>query len=310
MKGIAETGCADIRAILEPQADMCRRACELAPSAGVFTSFDELLGCDIDGLIIATPSALHAHQATAALERGIAVFCQKPLGRNAQETWRAIESARSADRLLKVDLCYRFLTGGMKIRDLIRQGAFGEVFDIELIFHNAYGPDKAWFYDPKLSGGGCLTDLGIHLVDLGLWMADFPRVERVHGTLLAKGRHFLGRNSEVEDFATATMELASGANVRIACSWNAHAGTDAVIEMTVYGSRGGAKLSNVNGSFFDFKAEHFSGTKRTILCEPPDDWGPRAAVDWLRQLCTSNRFDPEIERLGSVAEVLDRIYES
>jgi predicted dehydrogenase len=48
------------------------------------------------------------------------------------------------------------------------------VFAVDLVFHNAYGPDKPWFYDPELSGGGCVMDLGVHLVDLALWSLDFP----------------------------------------------------------------------------------------------------------------------------------------
>ena len=71
-------------------------------------SFDELLDCDLDGVVIATPSALHAEQAIAALERGLAVFCQKPLGRTATEARRVVDAARAADRLLAVDLSYRF----------------------------------------------------------------------------------------------------------------------------------------------------------------------------------------------------------
>jgi predicted dehydrogenase len=49
------------------------------------------------------------------------------------------------------------------------------------------GPDKPWFYDPDLSGGGCVMDLGVHLVDLALWSLDFPRVTSVSSSLMAKG---------------------------------------------------------------------------------------------------------------------------
>src|SRR5438045_5283858 len=63
-------------------------------------SFEELLESDVDAIVIATPNVFHARQSIAALERGKAVFCQKPLGRNAQETASVVDAARAADRLL------------------------------------------------------------------------------------------------------------------------------------------------------------------------------------------------------------------
>src|SRR5205085_415527 len=124
---------------------------------------------DLDGLVIATPSASHAVQARAALERGIAVFCQKPLARTAAETASVVEAARAANRLLGVDLSYRHTEAMRHIGALARSGELGDIYAIDLVFHNAYGPDKAWFRDVKLSGGGCVIDLGTHLVDLALW---------------------------------------------------------------------------------------------------------------------------------------------
>jgi predicted dehydrogenase len=260
--------------------------------------------------VIATPSALHSEQAIAAAESGLAVFCQKPLGINLRETARAINAARTANRLLHVDLCYRFLEGVTEIRRLIQDGELGEIHSADFTFHNAYGPDKPWFYDPRLSGGGCLIDLGIHLVDLALWLFDFQRVAHVTASLFAHGRRFAGRNVEVEDFADTRLRFESGAIARVSCSWRAHAGRDAVIEFSLYGTRGGVALRNVNGSFYDFVAEHYTGTSRRVLATPPDDWGGRAAINWLMRLRESNEFDPAIENLNAVASVLDRIYAS
>ena len=50
------------------------------------------------------------------------------------------------------------------------------MYAVELAFHNAYGPDKEWFYDRRVSGGGCVVDLGVHLIDLALWTLGFPDV--------------------------------------------------------------------------------------------------------------------------------------
>jgi predicted dehydrogenase len=281
-------------------------------------SFDDLLSSDADAVVIATPSAMHADQAVAALERGKAVFCQKPLGRNAAETRRVVDAARANDRLLGVDLSYRFTDAMTAVKRLVAEKTIGDVYAIDLVFHNAYGPDKPWFYDAALSGGGCVIDLGIHLVDMALWTLGFPRVEQTTARLFHHGGH------SVEDYAVAMMDLAGGtiasatavgataggATMQLACSWNLSAGRDAVIAATFYGTAGAAAFRNVGGSFYDFVAEHYQKTATTKLTEPGDAWGGRAAVAWAQQLAQSNRFDPAVEHVVDVAEALDSIYRS
>jgi predicted dehydrogenase len=176
------------------------------------------------------------------------------------------------------------------------------------VFHNAYGPDKGWARNPALAGGGCAIDLGIHLVDLALWTLGFPQVERVTSKLYANGELLQSGSDTVEDYAVAQLELATGAVVRIACSWNCSTGRDAIIEAHFHGSKGGAAMQNVNGSFYDFAAARFQGTQRTPLADPPDAWGGRAIVDWARHLGSGARYSSNIETIVQVASVLDRIY--
>jgi predicted dehydrogenase len=308
MQAIAESGAADISVICDSSAEILAQVAKAAPSAVTTSSFEELLGADIDGLVIATPSALHAEQAICALGRGLAVFCQKPLGRNAREVASIVRAAQSADRLLGIDLSYRFTEGMRKIREKITAGEIGEIYACDLVFHNAYGPDKAWFYDRNLSGGGCVIDLGIHLVDLALWVLRFPCIRDVSSTLFRKGKPLT--DGDVEDYAIATLRLDSDAVVRIACSWRLPVGCDAIISAAFYGTEGGLSFYNINGSFYDFVAEQFGGTARTMLANPPDDWGGRAAVSWATQLAANRKFNPEVLNVIDVAATLDRIYET
>ena len=308
MQAMLETGAIEAVAIADPAPDAAAAARAQAPGAAVVESLAALLACDIDGLVIATPSAQHAAQSIAALERGVAVFCQKPLGRTAAETAAVVEAARAADRLLAVDLSYRFTEAMQRIRDQVRAGALGRVFAADLTFHNAYGPDKPWFYDPVQAGGGCVMDLGVHLVDLALWTLDFPAVSRVESTLMAGGEALAGGANQVEDYAVATLHLATGQVVRLACSWRLPAGCDAEISAVFWGDAGGAALRNVGGSFYDFEADTFEGTQRRPLARPPDDWGGRAAAHWAKSLARGRRFDDECIRLVQAVDVLDRIY--
>jgi predicted dehydrogenase len=306
MEAMLATGAVEAAAIADPSPDCAAEALKLAPQAKVVATLDDLLAEKLDGIVIATPSALHAEQSIQALEAGAAVFCQKPLGRSAVEARAVVDSARAADRLLAVDLSYRFTDGMRHIRGLLEGGDLGKIYAADLVFHNAYGPDKAWFYDPDLSGGGCVMDLGVHLVDLALWALDFPKVKNVSSTLLTGGEPL--SPGKVEDYAVANIELESGASLRLACSWRLPAGCEAVISASFYGTQGGAALKNVGGSFYDFEAQRYHGTSSQTLSSPPDPWGGRAAADWATRLASGERFDPAAERLVEVAAVLDRIY--
>jgi predicted dehydrogenase len=281
LEAIEAAGAAEIGAIADPAL----------PDA--LDSLDELLERELDGIVIATPSAFHAEQATAALERGLAVFCQKPLGRTAAETQAVVGAARAADCLLGVDLSYRYARAFRAAHDVVRSGELGEILAAELVFHNAYGPDKAWFHDPQLAGGGCVIDLGVHLVDLAVWILDLDPVE-VNSRL---------RGVPVEHLATAELD-----HVRLACSWNLHAGREAAIELSVYGTDGGVAVRNVGGSFYDFRCERLRGTETEVLVEPPDGWPGRAAVEWARRLGAGEGFDPAADEYARVAAILDRIY--
>jgi predicted dehydrogenase len=308
LQAIAETHAVEVVAIADASPDAAAEAGKLAPDAKCVAALDDVLDLGVEGVVIATPSALHAEQSIRALRRGAAVFCQKPLGRTAAEVRAVVDAARSADRLLAVDLSYRFTEGMRGIHELVRSGELGRVYAVDLVFHNAYGPDQPWFYDPALAGGGCVMDLGVHLVDLALWVLDFPAVSDVSAKLFGGGEPLQAPSDRCEDYALATLELETGAAVRLACSWRLQAGCDAIISAAFYGTQGGACLRNVGGSFYDFTAERYRATARETLTAPPDAWGGRAAADWAVRLASGERFTREAERLLDVARVLDRIY--
>ncbi len=306
MEAMLATGLCEAVAICDPDHNMAHQAQAAAPDAALVASLDELLAVGVDGVVIATPSALHAGQCIQAFEGGAAVFCQKPLGRNAVEVAAVLDAACTGDRLLGVDLSYRHTAALQAIRERVKAGDLGRIFAVDLTFHNAYGPGAGWFWDPALSGGGCLIDLGVHLVDLALWLLDFPQVTGARSTLLRDGLPI--QSGEVEDYATATLSLANGSEVRIACSWNLNAGQDAVIEATVFGTRASARMRNDNGSFFDFHGELLTGRNSRRLTSPPDDWGGRAAAEWVRQLAAGARFAGSTSGLLDTSRSLDLLY--
>ena len=152
LAAVAQADVAEVCAIQDVSEAAVSEAQKLAPAAFVASSFVELLEQDLDGVVIATPNRFHAEQTIASLDRGFAVFCQKPLGRTAAETRSIVEAAKRSSRLLGVDLSYRHIPAMQMVSGLVETGALGKVFAVDAVFHNAYGPDKPWFHDFSLAG--------------------------------------------------------------------------------------------------------------------------------------------------------------
>ncbi|RFZ82774.1 gfo/Idh/MocA family oxidoreductase [Mucilaginibacter terrenus] len=309
LEAVAKENTAEIAAISDPNPAFVEGALGVTPNADVIGSLDEMASADLEGIVIATPSALHAAQSIEALNKGKAVFCQKPLGRTAKEVNDVVQAAQKQDVLLSVDFSYRFTNGIKALKQVLDSGELGTIYGANLVFHNAYGPDKPWYFDPKLAGGGCVMDLGIHLVDLLVWLLDNPEVNEVSSQLFSKAKLLQDINEQVEDYAVAQLLINSSIAVQMACSWNLPAGVDAVIEVSFYGTNGGVAFKNINGSFYDFTTERFYGTSRQTISTPGDSWGGKAAVNWVEELSQNgNKFNSDAFQYVKSAEILDRIY--
>ncbi|KMQ50198.1 putative oxidoreductase ydgJ [Chitinispirillum alkaliphilum] len=305
MEALLESGVAKAAYLVDCDESM---VCDIIKDAQICSSLEQIVPHNIDGVVIATPSAMHAEQSIYAMESGCAVFCQKPLARTALECKQVIETSKRNNKLLGVDFSYRFLKSVQIVREIVESGELGEIYSADCVFHNAYGPDKAWFYDKKLSGGGCVMDLGVHLIDLILWLLKFPKVHSVSSTLFCKGENLPPQSLKIEDYANFSIELESGTVARFTCSWGLHAGKNALIEITLYGTEGALSIKNVNGSFYDFRLERYSQTSTQVLCEPPDNWGPGAIMDWAERLSAGQGFDTKSDQYLRVSEVIDKIY--
>ncbi|HLU89785.1 MAG TPA: Gfo/Idh/MocA family oxidoreductase [Cyclobacteriaceae bacterium] len=308
MTSLASSDLSDEISIFDPSGPALQEALKAVPSAQVCGDYPSLLRKDVDGVVIASPSALHAKQAMEALEHGKAVFCQKPLGRNLAETKAVVNLAQKNNLLLAVDYSYRYCAGIAAIKELIEKEKLGRIYAVEAVFHNAYGPDKDWFYDQNLSGGGCLIDLGSHLTDLISYLFHPPSIEVCYAQLLSKGKPLRGLGDRVEDFAEAQLKSSTGISIRLACSWKLSVGKDADIYLKIFGTEGGACFYNVNGSFYDFQTDYYTQNSSQTLISPPDEWGGRAIQQWAKQLAVSNTFNPENFELIKSSALLEEIY--
>ena len=207
------------------------------------TRYEDLLDQqDVDAVLICTPNNLHAAQAQLALRHGKHVLVQKPLALSASDARETIACAQQTGRLLFVDYTYRFLETMLALRAAL---VGNEIRALRAAFHNMYGPgpEKLWFFNPSTSGGGALMDLGVHLIDLGLWLLSPATASLVVCDL--------SQEQPVEQSARLRLHL-DGVPFEVATSWNAPL-SQTEISFEVDTAEGLLRWENVDGSFFHFR---------------------------------------------------------
>lgn len=264
-----------------------------------YYSYEELLAHRPDGAVIATPSALHNAQSINALKNGIAVFCQKLPGHTHSELSEVVSAAKRSNLLLGIDLPYRF-TCYQLLHHIIQSGELGTIKSVELVF-NYKKPVE--FTDDCNCEEGCLSSLGVHLLDLAMWSLDYPEMEVIKAVLLP------GSGSK-EDHAFALLKTPQGIPVSLTCSWDSSADSTSDIHITVEGSQAGASFRNINESCYDFEIVKFVGDHTEILFNGTDDWAGRQLIDWSRRMVASNKYDPRIESILHVVKTIDKIYDA
>src|SRR5882757_4969043 len=130
---------------------------------------------DIDLVSIVTPVVTHCEMTLAALDRGKAVLCEKPMAMNAAEALRMTERAGETGALALIDHELRFLPGRVKMRELVRRGDIGKVRHAKLTLRSDSRADPSrpwnWWSDVK-QGGGALGAIGSHVIDSWRWLLD------------------------------------------------------------------------------------------------------------------------------------------
>lgn len=292
-------------AYLEPDAGNLEAARKIHDAPAV-EDLEGMRDMGLDGVVIATPNALHADQARTFLESGTSVFCQKPLAIHHATAHHVVQSAADEDVLLAVDWSYRGTRSLQAVRKAIQQGQIGRCYQADLVFHNAYGPDKPWYHNRRVAGGGCMLDLGCHLADALHWMLPGERFHTQRSRLYREGRPI--RGDDLEEHAVVDLQ-SEHVHARLDCSWNGPAGVDADVRLVFTGDRGAVRFRNVDGSFYDFKAELLRGTSTEELEAPPDTWGHRELAGWVGALGAGRRgFDPSAWAAVENARIVEEAY--
>ncbi len=221
---------------------------------------DLLARPDLDAVSIGVPNYLHAPIALAALERGLHVLCEKPLARNSEEAETMVAAAVKANRVLQVVFNHRERGDVQTLKRYIDEGKLGHIYYAKAYWMRRRGIPGigSWFVNKEMAGGGPLIDLGVHVLDLGLFLLGEPEIVTVSastynelgtrnvGASVYESKMGTGNAYEVEDLGTAFLRLSNGSTLLLEASWATHSSAQDDYGVVLYGTEGGAEIRVVN----------------------------------------------------------------
>jgi predicted dehydrogenase len=246
------------------------RAQSVAQEHGIpFTScdFHDVIALKPDVIDICTPNRFHTPIAVAALEAGIHVICEKPLAVTAEDVRKMGAAADRSGVLLMTAQHQRWTAEAIAIKRWVAQGNLGAPYHARVkALRRSRLPAAPGFTDDNLSGGGPCMDIGVHALDLAMWLLEFPQPTRISGTTkvnFAKGWDIPGEWGEwdrnrftVEDFAAGFIHFSSGLTMTFESSWLGHHQEAEEIACELLGQRG--SITWPSGAFSNVQAGSYA----------------------------------------------------
>ncbi len=203
----------------------------------VFTDIDELLDSDeLDAIVICTPNHLHEPHVLRALKAKVHVLCERPLSLTTGGVNRILAAAVAADRKVVVGNNHRFRSDVQQLRRFLEGGELGRVTGMRAGQYQFRASQQGWRNSKAEAGGGAFLEYGYPLLDLALWLSDFPEPVRVTAHMDRQ------RVGAVEDSMLVHLECANGISYGFDVSW-AYVGQEERLWFEVVSTRGSARLS-------------------------------------------------------------------
>ncbi len=282
-----------------------------------FESAGELIDAVVaDAVYVATPNKFHAPLSIECLRGGLHVFCEKPMAMNAAEGEQMISAAREADRKLTINLSYRANSSARALKGAVDEGLLGDVYFARTrwIRNRGIPGMRGWFVRKDMAGGGPLIDLGVHRIDLALWLMGHPEPASVTGvTYDTLGRQLAaeqGQEYTVEDLAAGFVRFTNGAALSLVASWATNSEWREDMSTQVYGTRAGAAHRSVGGGY-NFEARlwgELGGTFSETTLHPRSGRGHLEA--FADSILTDAPVPVDPEDALRVQRIIDGLYES
>jgi predicted dehydrogenase len=331
LEGYAQESRAKVVALAGLDTDRCHSLAKRFEIPRIYRDYRELLAQDdIDAVSVAVPNNLHLPVALAAFEAGKHVLIEKPLARNAEEGEQMVAAAKAHDKVLAVAFQRRTRHDVALVRDQIASGAFGRIYYAKAFWMRRSGIPGwgSWFTSKEAAGGGPLIDLGVHVLDMALYVMGNPKVLAVSANTYAeigpqgKG-NWPGRQQrfvpdghtgyEVEDLATAFIRLEGGATLLLETSWAAFTEMNDDFGIQVYGSNGGARIFAENYALTG-TLDVFSGFGDTTMDGKPrlvaKEGHAQIITGFLDGILEGKPVSPDGQEGLDCVRVIDAIYRS
>jgi len=318
-----------VTAVCGRDQDRARAFAERWSVPNVFTDADRLLGSGlVEAVVVVTPNDTHRPVAGAALERGLHVLCEKPLGLDHREADELATAAAAAGVTTMVPFTYRFMPTTRFVKRLVDEGYLGRPHHLNLRFFSGYAMsgEYLWRFDVDRAGSGSLGDLGSHFLHLAEWF--FGEIESVSCELgrMVDRPHPEGRDyRHADDSAVIALGFAGGARGAIHASAVAHepTGFGQLHEMDLHGSEGTLHHTIDWDRVQSVRGARVGGDGLQELVVPEDLWNgaPHGTVketyhhvfrdqglmvgDWVRAAAMGRRVRPDFEDGARVQRILD-----
>jgi predicted dehydrogenase len=201
---------------------------------------------------------------------------------------------------------------------LVDEGVLGDVYTARTCWLRRLGFPGfgGWFTDKSLAGGGPLIDLGVHRIDLALWLMGYPQPEWVLGTV----NDALSREESLRQNKPATTEahcsgfvrFAGGSSLSVEASWACHRAENEFMETHLYGTKAGLVQKNTDGGY-EFMAELYErrggSLYNAVLARPEER--ERSSMEYFVDAILHDQPTPaSAEEALKVQQVIDGIYQS
>jgi scyllo-inositol 2-dehydrogenase (NADP+) len=199
-----------------------------------YTNYSKMLAAEeLDCLFIATPSKYHGEIVTAALERNMHVFCEKPFGLDPAVAYHLADEAERRGLVNQVGYHYRFVAAFNEARRLLDRKLIGRLHHIRA---EAYGavvlrPKGSTWRAQKSEGGGCLFDYACHAIDLVNYLVGRPA--SVSGTVLNSVF-----SNDVDDEIYSTLNFGEGLQGQLATNWSDESFRKMSVKLSLWGTNG------------------------------------------------------------------------
>lgn len=319
VKGYQEHPNAEVVAIADPNEARLKDIGDRFNVPSRYKSAEEMFKHEkLDVVSVATPNKFHKPQAVMALEAGCHVLCEKPMAMNAREGRAMLEAARKARKHIQINFSYRFFDQSVALKKQVETGILGDVYFARTIWHRRRGMPGfgGWFGIKELAGGGPLIDVGVHRLDLALWLMGYPKPVWVMGSSYDKLARPLadkaGKKFDVEDLAVGMVKFANGATLEIEASWAANIAEAEMMETRLFGTKGGLVQRNKNETY-EFEAEMYvekDGAQYDVKLHPPVEAVRSSYYTFIDVILGKTKPVATGEEGLIVMELLDAIYRS